>query len=403
MPRLHAGLVLGRRAIALAVVEERGGNRTLVFDRVAARRELGESVRTALSDVPAHLRRADLRIALSGGDVACDDLWESPQGLKPREVARIAPVLLEARAAGETLEDLSFDLSLEAGRLTAVAVRTELLRTLVNAAGEAGFRVTLVTSIPAALATAFPTEPRIVLAWEGQEIEVKREGISLSWRSRPKDGASGVQLEGSLRDLTPAQAIAFAAATVNPERVPNALRGLPEAPRSFGERCRNPLMALTGTAALLLVSLGLLFRAEMDRLGAEVKDAIQVEADLVRRHFPERKAVRGELLRSVRDKLRDSGVAGAGGSSPSAFLFFADLGKHFPDVEPLGLSIEALDITPDGGRMTAAVLPAPGDPLRNASLLEARLNESVRIAARGDFEIRGNDVQVRLKMDHRAK
>jgi hypothetical protein len=403
--QVRIGVAIGRRAARLVVV--RGDRRAcgVLFEREIARLPatppsmvLGE----LLSDIPEPFRKESVAVALSSGDLACDDNWESPDGLRTKDVAAVAPVLLEARSTGESLEHLSLDVRPEGGQLTAVALVTRELLTLRQVG-----RLRLVTSIPAAVAETFRKKGTHSLCWAGQRVEVERKEDTLAWRSMPWDRpeeVSAAPLEIGGLFLGPGTAAAMAVALADPDAVPDALRGAPDAPRSFGERFRIPLRAFSIASALFLAALGFFFRAENVRFGSELAAAEQAERNLALHHFSERTPVRGDLVRMVKDRLRDSGQGALGDVHvPSAFLFWLELVKHLPDVEALGLSLEALDISPEGGRLSAAVAAAPGDALRNAALLEAKLNESPKLTARGDFEARERDVQVRLKMDYRSR
>lgn len=409
MAAIKIGIAIGRRAARLVAV---GGDRrvcTLRFDREVARSPgTPPSVVLAelLAELPEAFKKQGIAVALSSGDLACDDVWKAPEGLRARDVAAVAPVLLEARATGETLEQLAIDVRLGAGELAAVALGTKELLELGLKARDRGVRLSLVTSLTAAIADVFAREGNAAIGWAGQRVEVERKDGKLAWRSVPLDGAE----ESALATLAiaglalaPGQAAALAVALADPEVVPDALRGAPDAPRTFGERFRIPLRALGAAAALFLAALGLFFRAEGNRFQAELAVAEQAERSLWKRQFPDRPPVRGEFLRTAKERLRDSGQALGDAATPSAFHFFMDLGKHLPDAEALGLTLETLDVSPEGGRMSAAVASVPGDVLRNAALLEAKVNESSKMTARGDYEARERDVQVRLKMDYRSR
>lgn len=410
MAKVRIGVAIGRRAARLVVV---GGDRrscVILFDREIARPPaappslvLGE----LLSDVPEPFRKETLAVALSSGDLACDDVWEAPHGLRTKDVAAVAPVLLEARSTGESLEHLSLDFRSGEGQLTAVALATRELLALREKAAAQGGRLRLITSIPAAIAETYLKQGSHSLCWAGQRVEVERKEEKLAWRSMPWDraeDASATPLEIAGLSLGPGTAAAIAVALADHDAVPDALRGAPDAPRSGWERFRSPLQAISIASAFSLLAVGFFFRAEDARMGSELATAEQAERNLTLRQFPERTPVRGDLIRMVKDRLRDSGQGAAGDAPvPSAFLFWLELGKHLPDVEALGLSLESLDISPEGGRLSAAVASSQGDALRNAALLEAKLNESAKLSARGDFEARERDVQVRLKMDYRSR
>jgi len=407
--KMTIGVALGRRKAQLAVVGGDSCARTLLVERELTRPPDASPSRTLkdlLAELPERFRNQTLALALSSGDLACDDLWEAPEGLRARDVAAVAPVLLEARSTGETLEQLAVDVRLAGGTLAAVALGTQELQDLLRESKARGVRLRLVTSIPAALADVFGRKENVAISWAGQRVDVERRDGKILWRSVPQDGteeppATPLALGGLT--LTPGQAAAVAVALADSEVLPDALRGAPGAPRSFGTRFRGPLRALAVAAALFLAALGLSFRAQERRFQAELAAGEQEERSLWKRHFSDRTPVRGDLLRAAKDRLRDSGQAGGDATVPSAFLFFMDLGRHLPDADALWLTLDTLDVSPEGGRMSASVSSVPGDVLRNAALLEAKVNESSRMTARGDFEARERDVQVRLKMDYRSR
>jgi len=408
--KVRVGVAIGRRAARLVVARGDRGACVVLFEREIARLPGAPPslvLEELLSNVPEPFRKESLAVALSSGDLACDDVWEAPQGLRTKDVAAVAPVLLEARSTGESLEHLSVDVWAGAGQLASVALATRELLELREKAGVHGGRLRLVTSIPAAISETYRKQGSHSLCWAGQRVEVERKENKLAWRSIPCDRAeeaSAAPFEIGGLSLDPGTAAAVAVALADLGAVPDALRGAPDAPRSFGERFRIPLRAFSIASALFMAALGFFFRAENARFGFELAAAEQAERNHTLRQFPDRTPVRGDLVRMVKDRLRDSGQGVPGDAPvPSAFLFWLELGKHLPDVEALGLSLESLDISPEGGRLSAAVATSPGDALRNAALLEAKLNESAKISARGDFEARERDVQVRLKMDYRSR
>jgi hypothetical protein len=364
------------------------------------------AVEALLGSLPRDRMVGRIAVSLASGDLACDDTWTAPPGLRAKDVRAIAPVLLEARSAGETLEGLSADFSLEQGNLTVVAVDTRVLAELREAVAKKNLALDLVTSIPAAVACAVRSGESCAFVWGRQHLELSSEAGRYVWRSVPADGAPAepqppVMIDGL--SLAPEQLPAIATALCDPEMVPCALRGAPDAPRSFGERFRTSLLFLSGAAAVLLLAVGFHFRAQDRRFGVELAQADRFEADLWKRHFPGRTRVPGEFLRMAKERIRDSGVSGIEGGVPSVFLLLMDLARHLPEAEGIGMTLESLDLSPEGGRMTATVAAVQGDALRNAALLEGKISESSRISARGDFEARQGDVQVRLKMDWRSR
>jgi hypothetical protein len=103
----------------------------------------------------------------------------------------------------------------------------------------------------------------------------------------------------------------------------------------------------------------------------------------------------------MRERLSDLGEIPGSTDFPSALAFWGEIGKRMPDPEAIGMTLESLDLAPDGGRISARVPAIQGDPLKNASQLEGQLNQSRKMAARGDYEVREGQVQVRLRLDFR--
>jgi len=406
---LKCGVAIGRRAARLVVYAGNERHCSLLLDREIERNPdtaPSKVLERLLVDFPETFKKAGLAVALSSGDCACDDVWKAPDGVRIGDLGTVAPVLLEARATGDTLEQLAIDVRLRDGELQAVALPSKELLALKDAAEAHGTKLRLITGLPAAMADVFPQESLMAVHWAGQRIEVERREGGIGWRSVPIDGAEATEtaslaMGGIL--LGSGQAAGTAAAFADPETVPDALRGSPDAPRSFGERFRKPLAALAGALVLALLSSGLVFRMHERRSEAELAAARRLEGDLWKRFFPGEKPVPGELLRVARERLRTSGSTQATAGNPSAFVHFVDLARHLPEAEGLGMSLESLDLTPEGGRMSATVSAVQGDTLRNAALLEARISESSRITARGDFEARATDIQVRIKMDWRGR
>jgi hypothetical protein len=389
---IRVGLAIGRRSSMIVAVQD---------GRIVYERE-GEKPGDLLSGLPASLKVRPITVGLHSGLAASDDAWPAPSGFKTRELSEVVPVLLEARAAGETLEGLSVDARLEAGSVMSLGVPTEALRALLAEARACGLRIGSVTSLAAALAQVYSGQGGLSLVWAGMRIEVASRA---SWESSPLDRPMTPEEESArVGDLSPAQKAGFAVATADVEALPNALRGLPEAPRALGQVFYRPLVGLGLAASLLLLALGTLVRAHAERARLELEAADALEAGLLSKHFPGRPAVRGELSKSVREKVRETGQTSQdAGAFPSAFRFFREIGKYLPEVEPLGLALETIDVTPEGGRLVATVEAPPKEPLKNAALLEGRLNDSPLLIARGDFESREKDVQVRLKLDYRSR
>lgn len=393
---VRVGVAIARRAGAVAVVDVRRGRpfgAPILTAEQERRGSCGEILRELLQKVPGSSRKAPLAVALSDGDFACAETVPAGPSIRPRDLVRIAPSIAEAECAGETLEELAVDAAVLGKTLLAAALRRETLAEIRRVAAEAGVHLELVTAVPVALAAMLADGKSLELSWGGERTEAKREAGAVSWRSHPMD--SGDQDAGG---GAPA---AVAAAACDPESVPNLLRGAPDAPRSFGGRFRRPLLGLAGTSALLVLALGLEFRATRARVEMEKARASVLERELWAKYLPSEKERPGQLLWTVRERLRAAGAGGGGPAYPSAFLFWHEIARRIPEADELGMTLETLDLSPEGGRLSAVVSAVPGDPLRNAALLEAKLGQSQVMTARGDYEARAKDVQVRLRMDYR--
>jgi hypothetical protein len=370
----------------------------------------GRSASNLLTELLAALspdfRKAPLSVALSSAEFACADAWQPPEPLARSGLMSVAAPLCEAKCAGETLEELSLDV-VPAGRgLEAVALPNDVLRDLRRAAESSGMALGLVTSLPSVLAHAFPREEFVRLQFAGDQIEVRKDDGRISWRSFPVDlaerAAPSAPLKWGTAEISPDEAPACAAAVVDPDIVPNALRGAPDAPRSFLAKFRGPVLRLAGAAAAMLLALGLWLDVKARAAERDLSALAEIERGFWKDLLPGQSPRDGELLRTIRDRVREAGDLQGQRDWPSALSFWAEIGRHMPDAEALGMTLESLDLSPEGGRLTATVTAHAGDDLRNAALVEAKLNASPRMTARGDFERRDKEVQLRLRMDFRG-
>jgi hypothetical protein len=252
----------------------------------------------------------------------------------------------------------------------------------------------LLTAAPAVLQKVFG--PAGNVSWGGERIELSGEG----WRAFPIDGPN--QPGTLIWNGTPIPvgiAAAFAATIVDPEEVPNLAPSSPAASRL--RRFRDVLLNLGAAAALLLGAFGLHFHRDalLDR--QSTSSARGAELELWSRFLPSEEPKPGRLLQAMRQRLAESGEAPGASDVPSALAFWGEIGKQMPDPELLGLTLESLDLAPDGGRLSARVPAQKDDPLKNAAELEGKLNQSKRMTARGDYEVQGRQVLVRLRMDYR--
>jgi hypothetical protein len=305
--------------------------------------------------------------------------------------------LVEARCAGETLDEIAIELRPDGRSLQTLALRRERLGEIRRALG--GRPVRLLTSIPAAVAQVFG---ECAFTAGGERIEVFREAGELRWRARPDDGPDDATvLRWRDQEVPAAHAAAFAAAVCDPDQVPNLAGQLPGARAALLRRLRDPLVNVAAAASLLLGAAALHFHREAGREKTALAAARQAREELAARLLPGETVPEGRLLSALQRRLAESGEGAASPEGPSALSFLKEIGAHFPDADALGLSLESLDLAPDGGRLAARVPAAKDDPLRNASLLEGALNQSKRLKARGDYAVRENQVQVRLRMEYR--
>jgi hypothetical protein len=387
-----------RRCATLLVVEDSSGLHT-PFLRLKNRNP-GESpaelLRTLLESLPPQYHRSRLTLALSLSDLACGDSWTLERALPAKTASKIQTAMCETRCASETLESLAVDSAHSHNTMQAAALDRASLGALVDVAR--GFNLALITAVPAALAAVFET---IEMSQGGERVQVFLGPQGPCWRAFPVDGSED---PGSAtwkgRQIPFEQAPAFAAATCDPEAVPNLLNALPQYRKGFLKRFRDPLLNIGAAAALCLAALGLRFHRDCVREEKELAAARRAETELWARYLPAEEPREGRLLKAMHDRLGELGET-SGAEFPSALAFWGELGKHFPDPEALGISLESIDLAPDGGRLNARVPEVKGDPLKNASQLEGNLNQSKKMSARGDYEVQNGAVLVRMRMDYK--
>jgi hypothetical protein len=298
---------------------------------------------------------------------------------------------MEARSIGAMAEDLAVDAVYSGQFVQGVAMNLESLSQIRS---EVSRPLELVSTVPAVLRKVFG--PDSILCWGGEQIEITREG----WRAFPIEGPdepgtlmwNGTEIKAGI-------AAAFAAALVDPEEVPNLVRSSPAASRL--RRYRDVLLNLGAAAALLLGALGLHFHRDAVANRQAMEVVRRAERELWSRFLPSEEPKPARLLQAMRERLFESGEALQASEVPSALAFWGEIGKQMPDPELLGLTLESLDLGPDGGRLSARVPARKEDPLKNAAELEGKLNQSKRVTARGDYEVQGGQVLVRLRMDYK--
>jgi hypothetical protein len=389
------GLSLGRRRAAFTLLEVTSKiTRIIQHGSVpCVPGDLEKTLRPLLSLVREPLKKAPLTLLLSPQDAACTESWKEDHAFSPTTLARLGPALCEARSAGESVEELAVHLIQAGGSVRSIAVRREVVQSLRKAAE--GFNLVSVSSIPAALAAVFP---RGAFTTGGERFEIG-DGL---WRAFPTDGADDpgtYQWQGT--DVPFPLAAAFAGAVADPDLLPNALQGTPEGRPTFLRRFAQPLVAIGAAATLVIAALALRFHHEAERARTEMGAVRRAERALWDKTLPMDPPQEGGLLRTLKRRLADLGETPGVSDSPSALSFWVEIARQMPDAESTGITLESLDLAPDGGRLSARFAAAKEDPLKNAAQLEGKLNGSERLKARGDYEVREGQVQVRLRMDYK--
>jgi hypothetical protein len=336
-------------------------------------------------------------VALSLADLACGDAWDLPDAMRGKAAARVLESIGEARCASETLETLVVDAKHSDRRIQSVAMDRAQFQTLLDVL--AGYSPALVTAAPLALAEVFDPAS---FTCGGEAFSIADEPSGRSARAFPSDSPDTTgALNWNGASIPFEDAVAFAAAVCDPEQVPNLLNTQARYRKTFARRFRDPLVSVAAAAALCLGALGVRFHRDVVREREELAAARRAELELWARYLPSQEPREGRLLRSLRERLDDLGESAGAAEFPSALAFWGEIGKQMPDPEALGLTLESLDLAPDGGRISARLPAAKDDPLKNASQLEAKFNQSSKMTARGDYEVRDGQVQVRLRMDYK--
>jgi hypothetical protein len=392
------GVAIHRHSSCLVGVETAGKGSTLRFERVEPR-EPGtpapEALVRLLRQVPPEFHHSSLAVAVSSADLACADAWPLPPGIRESSLRKTGPTLVESRCLGEPLESLALDLAIDQGVVQSVAIERESLARLREAVR--GFTLALLTGIPCVLAREAGS---CAITVGGERIECRHESSGVSWRSYPVEAADDpgpFECRGHRVPVSHAAALAAALATA--DSLPNFLAADGESRLGWIRKLRDPLLNVAAALLLCLTAGGIHFHRELTRERIQRESVRQAERALWHKYLPGEDPAEGRFLRAVQDRLALVGEGPGGERPPSALAFWEAIGKQFPDPEALGLTLESLDLAPDGGRMSARVTAAKDDPLKNASALERDLNRDRTLSARGDYEVKDGEVHVRLRMD----
>ncbi len=335
--------------------------------------------------------RSPLREPVASWAVALSPslLDEAGSWTSPKADLKVQTALAEAR----TLDGGSKPLAIDVVARGKAALGIALQRTQLDALAAQG--LSLVTSSPAALAALFGA---LCLNAGGERLEIRLDGRgSPQWRVRPTSAPDDVApLRYQTLEVLPAQAAALAAALVDPEAVPNLLRNHPSYQIPFVRRFRDALLGVTAAAALLCAALGVRFHREAARENAVLEQLRTRELQAWDRLLPGQEPRPGRLLQAVREQLGDT----VGPKQASALAFWGELARHLPDPDALGLTLESLDLAPEGGRLSGRLPVSKDDPLKAAAQLEGALGQSKKMTLRGDSEVREGQVHVRLRMDY---
>jgi hypothetical protein len=424
------GASIGRKTVAIAGVLA-GRSAVIDFSQLVERNKgetLIESLQTALEKVPAAWRDSDVFIAVSSGDLACADCFEVPFSSEG-QIEAISGSLAESRCAGYSAEELATDLQRVSGTKTGSMVQVvSLPHCTLNAIQECvrkilpAARLKTVSAIPIALSRALPQQGIHGFMVGGEGILLANNGNTQAWRSFPVGTINPEQAlaaraasvgEGDVThhakeialkgiDGVPVElAAAVAVAIVEPAKSANLLRSAMDAPRSSLARLRGPLTLVGTAAALLLVAAGLFFDKQVRQLETNAAALEKSEHKLWEGALPNEPYKTAALTSRLKRILTQRNKVAEANKYPSALAFWSEMAGVLPNADQVGLSLESLQLSPEGGRLTGKVNKGTGDPLSNASLLESSLNNSESLAARGEFETRESEIVVRMRLDYR--
>jgi hypothetical protein len=418
MPRATIGLSVGRYESIVAVVDGAGENARIAFCR-AIRRQTQQTIPAAITEllksIPAEFRSCTISMALSPALIACSDRFESALRSQ-RQIDEIKGSLAEARCAGEVAEDLAVDalqcIRTDAGSvIEIIAVSLSLLKDVRNAIFTAlpNAHLVLVTSMPAAISQAVrlkegQSEETVSLAGEQVVLSRMSDGVQ-QWRSFPIQLTD--QVLGSKFTFTGIGAIesyvapAVAAALCDVEQTANALRDADGIGITTSQRLRGQAVRLFGAAAVLLFAIGLMFHRQAQELQQEITDARDAERKAWTQYLPKERFQPGKLNQRLKERLAEDSKARDANSTPSALSLWAEMAAVLPNADSMGMTLDTLQLGQEEARMQARVNAPANDPLQHATQLEQALNRSEQLAARGEFENKGSEVLVRMRVDYK--
>lgn len=427
MSRIRLSIWVARREIVAAGMN--GGAPCVVLRSVrAAGTSVSDALQSMLTALTTEWQTADVRLVLSAGDVACADCFDVPFKSE-REIEDTAASLAEGRCAGESAEELAIAIRQAIRRKDGSCVHVLALKQTqlkefreVFAKGLPRAKLTVITSALPLLGSMLSQDGVHVLdARAGGEVlsVLVKDRAAQQWGSQPsREAPDAAQIAKRFGDVgtletfaaevslkeggkAPADlAVAYAALLCEPGDVLNALTIAPDAKTASSGRLRWAWMRTAIAAMLLFGAAGFYFDTVAAHSAQALSEVEKKERELWTQRFPGKEYLPGGLHASMNKLLADHNKGQGANQFPSALGFWGEVASHMPNVEQVGLSIESMQLSHDGGRLVGRVDKANDDVLKNASILEAHLNQSKKIQTRGEYETRQNDIVVRLRMDY---
>ena len=431
------GIAITRNDATVIGLETSGQTSRVVFTARVERKERSESttLEELLRSVPGNWQRCEVVLGLSHSLLSCADCVAVPYR-SSAQLELVAASLAEGRCAGESAEDLAVDAlqlgAQDSGMLVEIlAVQQAKIASLRSSIRKLLPHSTLISvgSIAAALARTLEVETCVIAianasSAEGYAIQFEA-GRPVNWRAfplRPSEATARQRLLKNASELGAQPRLlldepvefstglkvdaAFAAATAvalsSGLECANALRGTPDYPKAFVSKFKRSILSTMTAAAVLCVAAGIYFHSQVENAEANLDQVDVDERKLWQQYLPSERPS-GALLARMQQKITEHNRSMDANRAPSALAFWAEIGAVLPQPDSLGLTLDTLQLGPDGGRWTGHVSVKPGDPLANAASFERALNTSACIAARGEFEAKESDVQVRMRLDYEPR